>query len=300
MNTQQTSASQKTKGLRLVAYQRTSTDDKGQNPERQGDVIAATAARDGHTIVATITDEGTSGGVPVLERVWFREAIKVAKKNDAQGIIVESVDRLTRGGVRDYVTASMALEMRHGLQVVLADIPAGMDGMVLEIYVMLRVIIAKEFRDRLREQITTGLARAKREGWKNGRPGRRPKPNLSPDEIAYVREQKAMGTQGRPGMGWGRMARELTRRRGALEVIDPKAIEKRTVRPSWLRMEWHRINEGSAVRTWSRPPRPISSLCRESRHNAATVQPASPEPLTFADLADAGGNQEVANKRSVA
>ena len=46
------------------------------------------------------------------------------------------------------------------------------------------------------------------------------------------------------------MAGELTRRRGALEVVDKKARDKRTVSPSWLRTEWMRIERGSMVRTW--------------------------------------------------
>jgi DNA invertase Pin-like site-specific DNA recombinase len=246
--------------MKLVGYCRVSTDDKGQNPERQADLLRAWAARNGHEIAAMVLDEGTSGGVSPMERVWVQQAIKKAKEHGAEGILVESVDRWTRKGPLDFFQSSADIELRHGLKLHLADVPQGMEGMALEIYQSIMAIVAKAFRERLREQITSGLARAKREGWKNGRPGQRPKPNLSPEEIAYVREMKALG---RRGPGWGRMAMELTRRRGALEVVDVKARVRRTVTPGWLRMEWYRILDGRMVRTWARS-------CKESPVNVAT------------------------------
>lgn len=235
--------------MKLIGYCRVSTDDKGQNPERQKDVLAAMAARDGHEIAAWVMDEGTSGGVSPLQRIQVGLAVKKAKECDADGLLVESVDRWTRRGVHDFCQSSADLELRHGLKLVLADVPQGMDGMALEIYTAIMAIVAKAFRERLIEQIKTGLARAKREGWKNGRPGRQPKANLKPEEIAYVREQKSLG---RRGAGWGKMAAELTRSRGALEVVDRKARDKRVVTPTWLRAEWGRIQAGSMVRDWKR------------------------------------------------
>lgn len=235
--------------MKLVGYSRVSTDDKGQNPERQNDLLRAWATRHGHELVAIVVDEGTSGAVSPMERVWVHQAIKKAKEHGADGILVESIDRWTRKGPLDFFQSSADIELRHGLKLHLADVPQGMDGLALEIYQSIMASVAKAFRERLREQITSGLARAKREGWKNGRPGRRPKPNLTPDEVAYVREMKALGKR---GPGWGRMAMELTRRRGALEVVDAKARDKRTVTPGWLRMEWYRIQDGRMSRTWAR------------------------------------------------
>lgn len=240
--------------MKLVAYLRVSTDDHGQNPERQADLVKAWAARDGHEIVAIIRDEGTSGNVPPMQRAQVQEAIRVANRLEAEAIVTEAVDRWTRTGPEDYFASRMELRLRHKLTLLHTTNPQGLEALWLSLYLCIEAVMAKVYRDNLVRQITSGLARAKREGWKNGRPGRRPKPNLTPEEIAYVREQKAMGTQGRRGAGWGRMALELTRRRGALEVVDGKAREKRTVRPSWLRMEWTRICQGSTVRTWSRVP----------------------------------------------
>lgn len=236
--------------MRLVAYCRVSTEDKGQNPRRQEDVLEAWAARNGHTVLASFKDEGTSGGVSPLDRNQVQLAIKKAKELDADGLLVESVDRWTRVGVHDFFESSIALEVRHHLHLVIADVPQGTDGMMYELFVSLHAIIAKETRRRIREQVSSGLARAKREGWKNGRPGKKPKPNLSPDEAAYVREQKGRGRQ---GAGWGKMAAEITRRRGALEVVDRKAQDRRVVSPSWLRMEWRRIEAGSITRSWRTP-----------------------------------------------
>lgn len=257
--------------MKLVGYCRVSTDDKGQNPERQKDLLQAWATRNGHTVAHWIIDEGTSGGISPLERIQVGLAIKKAKELGAEAILVESVDRWTRKGVHDFFQSSADLKLRHGLELALADVPQGMDGMALEIYQSIMAIVAKAFRERLREQIISGIARAKREGWKKGRPGRQPKANLSPEEVAYVREQRLLG---RRGAGWGRMAAEITRRRGALEVVDRKARDKRVVSPSWLRTEWARISAGSMVRTW-RPvgitPPVVAGVGSQPPHSAAAI-----------------------------
>lgn len=123
-----------------------------------------------------------------------------------------------------------------------------------------------------------GLARAKREGWPKGRPGRKPKPSLSPEEAAYVREQRERRKAGLPAAGYGRMAAELTRRRGALEVVDPKARDRRTVTPSWLRSEVERIESGPIVRTW-----------RKRRRDVAGSAGTEPAPTGGSDQVAAGG-----------
>lgn len=262
-------------GLRLVAYCRVSTDDKGQNPERQRDLLLGAATRRGDEIVAWFMDEGTSGGVPPMERVQVIQAIKKAKELGADGILVESVDRWTRVGPLDFFQSSATLQLRHKLELIVADEPQGMDAMAREIFRSIMAIVAKAFRERLREQIKSGLARAKKEGWKNGVPGRQPKPNLEPHEIAYVKEQKALG---RKGCGWGRMALVLTQRRGALEVVDKKARIRRTVTASWLRSEWHRIQSGSMTRTW-RKATPVEAPA-EIRWGVVASGPGSEFGLT--------------------
>lgn len=266
--------------MNLVGYCRVSTDDKGQNPQRQKDVLEAMARRDGHSVVAWVIDEGTSGGISPLERIQVGLAIKKAKELNADALLVESVDRWTRRGVHDFCQSSADLELRHGLKLVLADVPQGMDGMALEIYTSIMAIVAKAFRERLREQIKTGLARAKKEGWKKGRPGMPLKANLEPHEVAYVREQRGLG---RRGAGWGRMAVEITRRRGAAEVVDKKARQRRTITPSWLRMEWRRIESGSMVRAWGTP-------------NPAKMEPPEVAGVGFLPTEHAAKDQEVANR----
>lgn len=232
--------------MKLVGYCRVSTDDKGQDPQRQADLIEAWAKRNGHEIVAIVRDEGTSGmKVPPMERQKVHEAIKVAKRENAEGIITEAVDRWTREGPEGYFSSRLELRLRHKLVLYHTTSPGGVEGAFADLMPALEAVAARIFWDNLRRQITSGIAKAKREGWKNGRPGKKPKPNLSPEEAAYVREQRLLG---RRGAGWGRMAAEITRRRGALEVVDRKAQDKRTVSASFVRAEWRRIESGSMVR----------------------------------------------------
>lgn len=215
--------------MKLVGYCRVSTDDKGQDPKRQQDVIQAWADRCGHEVVAWVLDEGTSGATDPFQRQHVLEAIQAAKDAKAEGIVVEAIDRWTRDGVEALFVSRFHLRMDHdGLRVVVANTPPGLTPALEEMFDGIMATVARMFRDRLREQIKSGIARAKRLGWPNGEPGRKAKPPLSPAEVELVHQLADQG------QGIDKMALEISRRRGAFEVSDPTAQKMRQVRPSWL------------------------------------------------------------------
>jgi len=215
--------------MKLVGYLRVSTDDKGQDPERQKAPCLARAARDENEVVAWIVDEGTSGGVSPFQRQKVLEAINEAEERGAEGIIVESVDRWTRGGWKDLGVSMFELETQHGLTLTFADLQG--DEFVVELLSGIMATVAKLFRKRLQEQIKTGLANAKAKGWPNGRPGRPPKDPLTPEELADV---LAMAEQ---GLGRRRIAHAISKKRGAFELADPEARWRRSITENWIRLQ---------------------------------------------------------------
>lgn len=223
-----------------IGYCRTSTDDKGQDPLRQRDVIerwAEGVASDGRPrqVVAWVIDEGTSGGTDPFQRQHVLEAINLAEENHCDGIVVEAVDRWTREGMRKLALTEFFLDLDHKLCLEVADLPPGMDEFTREIITGLMAACAREFRRRLRESVTAGLARAKAKGWPRGRPGRKPKPGFSDREKNLIR-----GMVFEEGLGVDKIALELSKLRGAWDCTDFKEQQRRRCGPTWT---WHKIHE---------------------------------------------------------
>lgn len=219
--------------MRVVGYLRVSTDDKGQNPERQKDVIAAWAKSHGHDVAHWVVDEGTSGATDPMQRQYALEAIETAKKLGCQGIAVEAVDRWTRGGVEALSVSRFFLRVDHDLRLVLASTPPGMTAEMEEMWDSMMATVARMFLSRLKEQIKSGIARAKANGWPNGEPGRKSKPSPTPAEwerISHWIEE---------GKGVDKMALELSHLRGAFMVADTRAQDRLRVKPTWLHGKIH-------------------------------------------------------------
>lgn len=214
--------------MRLVGYLRVSTDDKGQNPERQKDVIREWAKRHNHDIPSWVIDEGTSGATDPFQRQYVLEAIEEAKKLGCQGIVVEAVDRWTREGVEALSVSRFFLRVDHDLRLICTTTPPGMTAEMEEMWDSMMATVARMFLSRLREQIKSGIARAKANGWPNGEPGRKPKKSPSPEEWEAISQWIDAGR------GVDRMALDLSHMRGAFAVADTKAQERLRVKPTWL------------------------------------------------------------------
>lgn len=215
-------------GLRLIGYLRVSTSDKDQNPERQKDVITAWAKAHGHDIPAWVVDEGTSGATDPFQRQYVMEAIEEAKAHGCTGIVAESVDRWTRSGPDALAVSRFFLRADHDLRLVLVSTPPGMTPEMEEMWDSMMATVARMFLSRLREQIKSGIARAKANGWPNGEPGRKRKPSLTPKEWELVSQWIS------DGKGVDKMALDLSHHRGAFAVADTKAQDRLRVKPTWL------------------------------------------------------------------
>lgn len=217
--------------MKLVAYLRVSTDDKGQDPNRQRDVVQAWAERHGHEVASWHIDEGTSGATDPLKRQFVIEAIDSANATKADAIVVESVDRWTRGGVEALSISRFFLRLDENLRLISATTPTGMTAEMEEMWDSMMATVARMFRTRLQEQIKSGLARAKAKGWPNGQPGRAKKDPLTPDEVLFLEELVAKGHGSRV------LALHLSNRRGCLSIADPKVRKEKSVTQTWVRAQ---------------------------------------------------------------
>lgn len=248
--------------MRLVGYLRVSTDDKGQNPERQKDVIREWAKRHHHEIPAWVVDQGTSGATDPFQRQYVLEAIEDAKKLGCQGIVVEAVDRWTREGVEALSVSRFFLRVDHDLRLICTTTPPGMTAEMEEMWDSMMATVARMFLSRLREQIKSGIARAKANGWPNGEPGRKAKPSLT------AKEWEAVSRWIAEGKGVDKMALDLSHMRGAFNVADTKAQDRLRVKPTWLHGKIHSEMPSLAERLAAKGPGRKSRIQVESEQSA--------------------------------
>lgn len=228
---------------RVVAYKRVSTDDREQRPERQDENLERWAKDNDAEITAWVVDEGTSARkVSPLQRQQVHEAIRLAKKTGATALLVEDLDRWCRTGNRDLAATDFRMEHEHGLDVVMVDMPEGLEGMAYEIIRTVKAEYAREFSDLLGRRISQGLALAKQRGFPHGAPGPKPKPKLTDAEVGQIKEWRDQR------IGWRRIGLEISKDRGAYEVADPKVQKRLKVTYGWIRQQLaHREKTGCDI-----------------------------------------------------
>lgn len=102
--------------MKALPYLRVSTDDKGQEPLRQLDVIRPWAAREGVELLDPEIDEGTSASkTNSFDRARFIAACERAKAEGADAIVVEVGDRFGRRGSMESAWAEYEMGLRYGL-----------------------------------------------------------------------------------------------------------------------------------------------------------------------------------------
>lgn len=171
-----------TKVKRVALYMRVSTD--GQTTENQRRELVDVAERHGWEIVETFTDEGISGAKGRDERPGFDALLKGVARRDFDMVASWSVDRLGRS-LQDLIGFLGELQGKHvdlylhqqGLD---TSTPAGR-----AMFQMLGVFAEFE-RAMIRERVAAGLARARAEGKRLGRP---PVAPMIADRVRRAREK---------------------------------------------------------------------------------------------------------------
>lgn len=211
----------------VVPYLRTSTDDKGQVPARQLEVIEPWAHQEGLALLDAVIDEGSSASkLNPFERPRFVEACKRAVAEGAVGIVVECTDRFSRQGSKVDGWAEVELDRRFKLKLFRADKTVDEHGSLTgDMADNLRALLGREWVKQHASKVKSGMKKARKDGRAVGRP---PKP-LSKAEVEMV---TAMRTEGE---GWRSIAHAVSTARGAFKVADPARRRALTVSHSHVR-----------------------------------------------------------------
>ncbi|MBN8732185.1 MAG: recombinase family protein [Acidobacteria bacterium] len=181
-------------GVRTCAiYARVSTSDKGQNPENQVQELRRFAATQGWTVAEEFVDleSGASS-----QRARFNAMLSAASRRTFDVLLFWSLDRFSREG---------ALKTLHTLNLLscwkvayrsFTEPYLDSAGVFSDAIIALLATLAKQERVRMRERVSAGLDRARREGRRLGRP---PKV-FNRGRVLELREL---------GRSWNEIAREL-------------------------------------------------------------------------------------------
>ncbi|WP_245969114.1 recombinase family protein [Williamsia muralis] len=175
--------------LRLIGYARVSTAEqsvKGYGLRSQGEVLQQYCASRGHELL-TVTNDVISGSK--AEQMHGRAvAIAAVEAGLADGLLVRALDRATR----DQLDAAELYKRaeKRGWRLMDCDNADSSDPSQ-RLTADIRLAVAAEERRRISLRTREGLARARREGKKLGRPSR-----IAPfivEEIVLMRRDEGMG-----------------------------------------------------------------------------------------------------------
>jgi DNA invertase Pin-like site-specific DNA recombinase len=191
---------------RVAFYVRVSTD--GQTVENQLGELHAVAGRHGWQVTKIYADKGISGTKGREGRPEFDKLLKAIARREVEMVAAWSVDRLGRS-LKDLVSLLSDLQAK-GVDLFLYQ--QGLDTSTPSGRAMFQMLgVFSEFEAAMiRERVRTGVARAKRNGTKSGRPIGRPK--ILPKKEAAVRAALATGAgilkvARNLGMGTGTVSR---------------------------------------------------------------------------------------------
>jgi DNA invertase Pin-like site-specific DNA recombinase len=167
------------KAKRIALYLRVSTSD--QTVENQRRELEAVADRHGWQIVATFKDEGVSGTKGRAQRPGFDQLCQGVSRREFDQVAAWSVDRLGRS-LPDLVTFLGELHAK-GVDLYLHQ--QGLDTSTPAGKAMFQMmgVFAEFERAMIVERVNAGLARARAQGTRLGRPS-----NLSPAKERRIRQ----------------------------------------------------------------------------------------------------------------
>ena len=151
---------------KIAIYARVSTDK--QSVENQLIELRAVAERSGYEIVSEYLDEGISGAKSRQDRPALNAMLKAATQRKFDLVMCWSIDRLGRS-LQNLVEILNELQ---SLKVDLMFLQQGLDTSSASGRMMFSVFgaLAEFERNLIRERVCSGIARAKRNGVKLGRP----------------------------------------------------------------------------------------------------------------------------------
>ena len=180
--------------MRAALYARVST--SGQTTDNQLRDLRDAAARHGWDVTAIFTDEGISGAKGREQRAGLASLMKLVARREVEIVAAWSVDRLGRS-LQDLVAVLGDINAK-GVDLYLHQ--QGLDTTTPSGRAMFQMLgVFSEFeRSMIRERVNAGLARARAQGKRLGRPS-----NDDPKLLAEVLRLRA------EGVGINKIARQL-------------------------------------------------------------------------------------------
>lgn len=215
----------------VVPYLRVSTDDKGQDPQRQMLAIAPWAQREGYTVLEPSVDEGTSASkVPALKRPIFIEACERAKAARA-AIIMEGPDRFSRQDPDVAVWEKVEVERRYGVALLFACMDFNMQTSPLgKVFLFFHQATGHIWVEEHRKKVLSGNVRARARGQRLGR---------APKVVSFEEEQQIEAWRAeKPPVGWETIANRVSLQRVPQPLTDKKEERRRKISASALKRWW--------------------------------------------------------------
>jgi DNA invertase Pin-like site-specific DNA recombinase len=166
--------------MKVALYARVSTTN-GQHPEMQLGELRAYAGRRGWEVAGEYVDEGISGARdrrPALDRLWAD-----CRKRRVDAVVVYRYDRFARS-LRQLVNA---LEEFRALGIEFVSLHEGVDTSTPNGRLVFGIFatIAEFERELIRSRVRSGLASARANGKKLGRP----RTAVNPEQVAAMRAE---------------------------------------------------------------------------------------------------------------
>ena len=156
--------------MRVAIYARTSTTDRGQDPENQLAQLRAWCAHDGHEIIAEYIDQ-ESGRKGADRRKQFAALFEDASRRKFDCVLFWALDRFSREGM---VPTILHLQRLGAYRVAFHSYTephlATDNELVRNILLALLASLAKVEAQKISERTKAGMARAKAKGKRIGRP----------------------------------------------------------------------------------------------------------------------------------
>ncbi len=154
---------------KVVVYARVSTTDKGQETANQTTAMEAFADKRNWSITHWYT-ENESGGK--ADRPKFKAMMEAARKGQFDVLLFWSLDRFSREGTYETLEYLKKLDSYGVRFVSMQEEYLDTLGPFREAVIGILAAVAKMERQRISERVKAGMARAKAEGKKMGRPKR--------------------------------------------------------------------------------------------------------------------------------
>ena len=190
------------KGQRAVIYARVSTAD--QTTANQLDDLRTYVTARGWTLAHEYRDEAVSGTRE--RRPALDQLVQAAQRRRFDVLVVWRLDRLGRS-LRHLITL---IDELQALGIAFVSLAEGIDATTPAGRLQLHVLaaIAQFERDRIAERVRAGLARARREGKRLGRPRRR----ISEAQLASIRGLSQREAAKRLGVARSTLRRRLVQK----------------------------------------------------------------------------------------